>query len=246
MTYSRTRFRLLQQNNPTARPEIRGAKSIEITKAAKITDLSATYASQSTCDISCKFLDNGCYAEVGPVSWHKPDKPRQIPAIEVTENEAEHIRHLSGTRPLRLHVVGDAYNTECAEILEKACNEYSNRYDMPVFTFTHSWRHIPRESWGDISVLASCETMEEVLQARERGYATAIVRPNPPPAARAIKHADGSKELPCVHETRDIPCIKCGLCMNDKQLIAERISIRFHAHGSRKTTVINTLRRVQQ
>jgi hypothetical protein len=246
MTYSRTTVRGLRTTNKSRRPEVKGAKAIEVTQAAKITDLSATYASQSTCDTSCKFLDNGCYAEVGPVSWQKPDKPRSIDPIEVTKNEAEHIRYLTGRRPLRLHVVGDAYNTKCAEILAEASQEHIDKHGMPVFTFTHSWRHVPRKAWGNISVLASCETMEDVLQARERGYATAIVRPDPPTQAKAIKYPDGSKELPCVSETRNVPCIQCGLCMNDRQLHKERISIRFYAHGSRKTTVINTLRRLEQ
>jgi hypothetical protein len=220
------------------------AKAVEITRAAKITGCSATYVSQSTCDTECPFLNAGCFAESGPVSWHAPDKLREADAVEALTQEARLIDTLSGQRPLRLHVVGDATSNETAAMLARSSGEYSKRWNMPVFTYTHAWRHIDRESWGEISVLASCETVEDTHLAMQKGYAAAIVRPDPPLAARAMKH-NGIRELPCVHETRDVPCISCGLCWDDKRLREKKIVIRFTAHGRRSKTVATTLRSMQ-
>tara|TARA_R100000808_G_scaffold5835_1_gene17615 strand:+ start:2783 stop:3514 length:732 start_codon:yes stop_codon:yes gene_type:complete len=234
MTYSKSKVLTL---SPKPQTHSAGAKAIEITKAAKITNCSATYLSQVTCPKTCSFLNNGCYAESGPVSWQRPDKERVENPYTATSDECRHINNLSGTRPLRLHVVGDAYDSVCARSLAAASKAYSERHSMPVWTYTHNWREIPREEWGDISVLASCETPVDIQEAQERGYATAIVAPNPPTEAKATKLPDGSRLLACLHETLDIPCIKCGVCMNDKRLLEKRITIVFSAHGAQKKKV---------
>jgi hypothetical protein len=48
----------------------------------------------------------------------------------------------------------------------------------PVWSYTHAWRDIPREAWGEMSIIASCNTTREVVEAAERGYyVTSLVVP---------------------------------------------------------------------
>ncbi len=230
---------LAMVKNPTRSP---GSKAIEITRAAKIEGCSATYISQTTCSPRCAFLNNGCYGESGPVSWNRPDKAREIDPKEVADQEVRQIKQLSGMRPLRLHVIGDAADEDHARKLAEAAEIFSSKADMPVFTFTHNWREIPKEAWGDISVLASCETTKDGLLAEKLGYAVAIVRPDKPGRPNLDKE---TRELPCVHETRGRSCLQCGLCMDAEHLFSQRIWIRFTAHGARKNVAANQLRRIQ-
>lgn len=227
-----------------ASPPRHGAFAIENTKAAKVTGCSVTYVSQVTCPDDCPFFRNGCYGESGPVGWNRPDKDMELVADDVINNEAEHIRALSGLRPLRLHIVGDCRTPEQAETLRDASADHTAKEGQPVFNFCHNWRNIPRESWGDISVLASCETTEDALAAMLQGYAAAVVRPEKPAEARAMKH-NGIRELPCLHETLGKTCLECQFCMNDQHLLQQRIVIRFTAHGSQRKRVATTVRSLQ-
>jgi hypothetical protein len=76
---------------------------------------------------------------------------------------------------MRLHTVGDCRTDEAAKIVAAAAERYMDAGGGPVWTYTHAWRLVDRASWGRVSVLASCETPEQVELARARGYATAIV-----------------------------------------------------------------------
>jgi hypothetical protein len=93
-------------------------------------------------------------------------------------------------RPLRLHTVGDCRTDEAARIVAAAAERYMDAGGGPVWTYTHAWRLVDRASWGRVSVLASCETPEQVELARARGYATAIVVDEfDRPPLRALPHS---------------------------------------------------------
>jgi hypothetical protein len=80
-------------------------------------------------------------------------------------------------------------------------------------------------------VLASCETEEEVLLARSRGYATAMVVEE---HAGDRRHRRGRLNLlPCPSQTRGVTCADCGLCMDDGFLRNRNLTITFAVHGSR-------------
>jgi hypothetical protein len=78
-------------------------------------------------------------------------------------------------------------------------------------------------------VLASCETPTDVLEARAKGYATALV----------VKHFEDEKRhavvqldaLPCVEQTKGVTCTDCRLCMKDDHLIASELTILFRTHS---------------
>jgi hypothetical protein len=150
--------------------------------------------------------------------------------IDAAREEAELIRGLSGERTLRLHVVGDCKDQRAAKTVSKAVDEYRARRGNRVWTYTRAWENIPRESWGGVSVLASCETPAQVRRARRMGYATAIVVSEF--AQKKAYQKGGIKIVPCPQETGLAPtCVDCKLCWRDDVLQQAGITIGFEAHS---------------
>lgn len=202
---------------------------------SKTGKVSATYAPIQSCPKTCPFLDSGCYAQYSFCGIQlrrlnaAAKTQKKTRAVDIAREEAKAIRGLKGQHPLRLHVVGDCKTPKAAEIVADAAKDYTSREGQPVWTYTHAWKTIPREKWGDISVLASCETIEDAKLAMERGYAVSMVR---------IKEFDRPfwlsdiRMTPCLEMTKGIQCDKCKLCFNDKKLLEQKRVICFFPHGT--------------
>ncbi len=222
------------------------AIAVENSENAKLGLVSATYSGQGSCPGRCPFLGCGCYAELGPLGIttrrlnREGGSPRQI-ALE----EAAAIDRLSGDRPLRLHVVGDAKTAETARILGRACSRYRNRgatafRGKKVWTYTHAWRNVPRAAWGaSVSVLASVESPWAARKAMEAGYAVAIVVPWFD--GERAQLWDGLTVIPCPWQTRGVQCRDCRLCWNDERLLNSGLAIGFAPHGAKKRFVASLL-----
>lgn len=203
----------------------------ELTEGRKLGPVSATYVSQASCPSACAFRGAGCYAEHGPLAMVTTKRLNNATHGETPEDlsreEAAAIDGLTGTRPLRLHVVGDCATDEAAQIVAAASARYTTRGGGLVWTYTHAWRTVERVSWGDVSVLASCETDADVALARDRGYAT----------ARTVLAHEGAKRaggvLPCPEQTRGVQCADCRLCLDDGRLREKAITISFALHGDK-------------
>jgi len=148
------------------------AIAVETSTNAKLGPVSATYASQASCPRSCPWLGKGCYAENGLVGWQTRRLNSQIrSALRISQTEARAIDGLTGDRLLRLHVVGDAKTDAAARELGAAARRYAARGNSPhrgrkVRAYTHAWRAVARESWGEaVSVLASVETVRDARAA---------------------------------------------------------------------------------
>jgi len=208
------------------------AIAVERSENAKAGNVSATYASQDTCPVSCPLRGAGCYAEtsfVGMITRRLNRAPTDDVA-SIARDEASAIDTLSGTRPMRLHVVGDCPTEESASIVSAAADAYRAKANQPVWAYTHAWRDVGRHHWGGVSVLASCERVDDAWQAMSRGYAAAVV---------VAKHesdrasmVDGLKVIPCPSQTRGQTCDQCRLCFDADALQARRAVIAFEAHGS--------------
>lgn len=100
-----------------------------------------------------------------------------------------------------------------------------------MWTYTHSWRTIPRSDWGAIQVLASCEHPREAALARKRGYAVAMVVREF--RERRAYPVDGMKDrlVPCPAETSNTTCVQCRLCLDADGLHARKRAIGFAVHG---------------
>jgi hypothetical protein len=120
--------------------------------------------------------------------------------------------------------------TEGTKLLASAARRYSSKRGRAVWTYSHAWRGLSRKTWGSISVLASCESVQDIGDARRRGYATAIVVPEH--STRSLYRMGRTKILPCPEQTSGVACADCRLCMRDDYLRDAGITIAFAAHGS--------------
>jgi hypothetical protein len=209
--------------------------------------IAVTHAAQQSCPASCPFLNSGCYAENGPQGIHTRrlnEAAADATPIDVALAEAAAINELSAAPALRLHVVGDCASDEAAVIVSDAAARFQERGGGPTWTYTHAWADVDRKSWGTVSVLASCETPEQVAEAHERGYAACIVTEKHDSTRRY--ELDGIEVIPCPQQTReDLTCADCLLCTRDDYLRSSKRVIAFAAHGATKL-IATALRRQRE
>jgi len=229
--------------------------------------VSATYASiEGTCPSTCKFKNGGgCFAESGITG--KTVKQLDIESVMYSPEELAKIEYKAlarlfrrgpipqdggrdGTkgRDLRLHVSGDCTSNTAAMYLAKAQEEWQARGGGIVWTYTHAWRTVDRWAWGRIQVLASCETAQDVKEARERGYVPAlVVREFISNKAHTLPGFGETKLIPCPAETKNTTCVQCRLCFDTARLYDKNMMIGFAVHGrdgekaKKKLPVMNTL-----
>lgn len=209
----------------------------------KIGDAATTYVEQRSCPSSCPFFDGGgCYAEEGRLGkFITAPLNRAAAKVAATPEDIAHFEaaQIDGLKavpgqPLRLHTVGDCKTDEAAAIVAGASRRYVARGGGPVWTYTHAWRDVSRESWGDVHVLASCETADDIREAEARGYASSIVVEQFEQRSRYEHH--GRAVLPCpAQTTSDVTCASCRLCMNEPRLRNEGLTIAFAIHGTELT-----------
>jgi len=207
----------------------------KLTHDAKYAPMSATYTTQRSCSDACPFKGKGCYGEASfcGITTRRLNKAADaLPGLTpetIAQEEAAglEIGWPTDGRDCRLHIVGDSATALAARLLSDAVARCQREGAGIAFTYTHSWRDVPRNAWGSVSVLASCETMDEVWQAYARGYAACLVVPRFPKHAR---HAHG---IACPAQTGTADsCARCRLCMRDRYLHKVRKPVLFAAHGS--------------
>jgi hypothetical protein len=202
----------------------------------------ATYVSiRSTCSDACPFKDAGCFAQTGFTRFAvDPLDAANKTSSEAIADECRLIDAATGIDgvDLRLHVSGDVRTDAEAQALAGAARRWRDRDGGTVWTFTHAWRTVRRRAWGAISVLASVETPREARQARQRGYAPAIVvTPALWPADGRAFDFSGIRVIPCPAETRGRTCVECRLCL-DRPLHKMNVAIGFVAHGTKKRSIM--------
>jgi hypothetical protein len=222
------------------------AFAVEISQNAKVGLSSGTYASQvSTCPDSCPLkptLDdkgkvvktNGCYAN-GTMVAMQSAKLNQAPkqsAREAQKQEVKAIEGLSGSLDLRVHVVGDCVDDTHAKALSKAMSAHRKKKGKAAWTYTHNWRKIKSSSWQGESVLASCDSLSQVKEAKKLGYSSAVILDSFDSPKVYVK--DGIKLLPCLYQTKGIQCIDCRLCLDSNRLARLGLTIAFVPHGGGK------------
>lgn len=210
--------------------------------------VAATYLSiKKSCSDACVFKGGGCFAESGysRIMIGRLDRELGDSQPNLGVDEATAIDELfpegvpqdggrNGTRgrDLRLHVSGDAQDGVSARALGMAAARYHQRGGGAVWTYTHSWRHIPRSLWGPVEVLASVENGEDANRARYiRGYVPAlVVREFPSSKAFSVPNTD-IRFVPCLAETQNMTCVECRACFDTAGLKKKNLGIAFAVHG---------------
>lgn len=215
------------------------AIAVERSGNSKIGIVSATYVTQASCPTACKFHGSGCYAESGMTAFttRRLNESHETEPDVIAWAEANEIAKLTGRLPLRVHVVGDCPTDNSARIVSIAMSKHQNKHGMPAWTYTHAWRTVSRTSWGNASVQASCETVDDVTHARYRGYATVLVVDHFESDKRYTDSKTGADILPCPQQTgKAATCNDCRLCMGPALERRRQVglSIGFAVHGSQK------------
>jgi hypothetical protein len=170
------------------------------------------------------------------MSWttNRLNASTETDLVAIARVEADNLNNYTSRKPkfIRLHGVGDCSTNETADIVSEAAENYLIRTGKIVWTYTHGWREVLRKFWRKVSVLASCESIADIKEARSLGYATAIVVPKHP--SRKAYYMGDEKIIPCPEQTtKGITCDKCRLCWDDQKLIALKATIGFEAHGDK-------------
>lgn len=214
----------------------------------------ATYTSiKTSCPKSCPLMGEGCYAELGYVgitSHRLDDEAKGNSPLDTARAEAKAIddSYKGGVVPtgrdLRLHVAGDSRTLAGTRMINKAVKRWKQRGGGAVWSYTHAWKHVSREEWNQVSILASISHTGEVEEARKQGYAPAIVVPEHPSEKAFQLDGCDTKWIPCPAQTRGIGCTDCRLCFNANRLFDGNFGIAFSVHGvmqqqiKRRLTVI--------
>jgi len=232
---------------------LKPSTAVELSSNKKTGPASATYAAITTCPKDCAFLNSGCYAQSGHCGFtlnrlNRDARSGNFSPLQIAEHEADMIDRLSGYYPLRLHVVGDASSDEAAKTLAKTCTRYRRKHRREIWTYTHAWRDVKRSSWGAVSVIASCETVGEALEAMDRGYAAALVFPSREEMIGALRSLRSSKIniQPCLEQGNGTKCADCRICFRDKELLKRRTVIGFIPHGSGASAAARAIRQKER
>jgi len=233
--------------------DMRKGKRVELKRSRFVPRapfVASTYLSiQKSCDDVCAFKNgNGCFAESGysklMIDRLDEELGRSRPNLGVREAEAidklfphgvpqDGGRDGTKGRDLRLHVSGDAQDDVAARALGMAAMRYVGRGGGTVWTYTHSWRHIPEAEWGPhISVMASVETAKDANKARYlRNYVPALViREFPSTKVFSLPGTD-VKFFPCLAETQGMNCAECRACFDTDGLKKKNLGVAFAVHG---------------
>ena len=242
--------------SPTV-PRVSGDNRVRFQAVGPFIDVTNT-SIETTCNNACPFKTGGCSARSGLTKFRAERldvAADALTALDIIQQEVSLIDAAYGGGPipqdgalggrdLRLHDGGDVGSEAGARLLAQAARRFKARGGGSVFTYTHWWREIPREAWGDaITVLASVEDPADIGAARARGYAVAIIDPEFSGHKKAYR-IPGSNTIiiPCPYESgaggievvgsRDRPrtCVECRLCI-DRDLVAMNAAIAFKPHG---------------
>jgi len=193
--------------------------AVEISKNEKTGYVSATYAPIQSCPSSCPFKDNGCYAQGGNCGVHfrrMSNAAQDKSLVEIAQDEANQIDKLQGLFDLRVHVTGDCSTDETAQIVSEACARFTEKQGKTAWAYTHAWKQVDRKSWGTVTVKASCETVQAVVEATEKGYSAALVTSLDRLALNVKALAEkGFKPVLCRNFVNKTQCVSCRKCLKD-------------------------------
>jgi hypothetical protein len=145
---------------------------------------------------------------------------------------------------VRHHVAGDVLiNDEIDWNYVKSMNTaHEHRPDVTGFTYTHGWRRMcPSDFYArNLTVNASCDTVQDVLTARAAGWPTVMTVPDD--ETRKRWNEDGVDFLVCPQQTDPrITCALCKLCTKKDR----KWTIVFKAHGTAKVKLSRKLAKMQ-
>lgn len=195
--------------------------------------LPAIYRTQDTCPTTCPLMGAGCYGENnGPGGSCSPfghaergDEARDTAAL------ARMLYALPAGTMIRANVVGDYLMPDGTPDFAyiSVLNTAAITYGIRILSYTHAWRAIPSGTFATgARPQASCESPDDVREARAAGYTAVIVAPDADTYPNGTD-IGGSRAVLCPNVTTGITCRDCGLCSKQR-----RSTVVLPVHGARK------------
>ncbi len=222
---------------------VEGSKNSKLSKSEPV---DSTYVSiQASCPKSCALMSEGCYGKTsftGIVNSRLNKEAVSVSALDAARAEAFAIdeSYNGGEVPgrsLRLHVIGDSRTVAGTKLINSAIKRWRMRGGNICWAYTHSWHNVSRDTWNQVSILASVDSVDQVDAAREQGYAPAIVVSEHKSDKTYLLDGSDVKWIPCPSQTRDVACLDCALCFNADRLFKDNFGIAFAAHGVQKNKI---------
>lgn len=194
----------------------------------------ATYRTHGSCPITCPLYGAGCYAENRGKAGPFGHAERGTVLDDDYEPLINIITRLPASSMVRLNVSGDYLLDDGSPDMAyiEATNWLAGRHD--VLSYTHAWRTLD-PTWFEDGTRpnASCDTLMDVVAAKDMGWQTAIVDPG-----MAIGELPGYVE--CLYDAKGLQCIDCGLCASGRR----KSTIVFPVHGARKRAAATAIQEV--
>ena len=203
-----------------------GNRKLVSTRSAR---MFATYREVGpTCPRSCPLID-ACYAKQGRVNLHQ----RGASSLDDGSIYRDWVRTLPQDAMVRLHVSGDIMRPDGSDTpdgpyLDAMAEAAEERPDVVAYGYTHAWRDVPSSiNRPNLVINASCDTAEDIEDARAAGWDVVTVVPS------TVQWRRRGDVVVCPQQTSGIPCDKCRLCMRPNR----RLVVAFKAHGVKRSTL---------
>jgi len=209
----------------------------KISRNEKIGHIPVSTTSFASCPNSCPLKNNGCYAEIGPISWHWK-KVTEGTRGESWESFCNKISELKDGQFWRHNQAGDLVGDGDNIDQNALRNLIAANYNKKGFTYTHydplfnqNAEIIKEANDNGFTINLSANNLKEVdvYVALNIGPVVTIL---PKDAAKVTKTAHGNTVVLCPATYNDkITCKSCQLCQKQRKTI-----VGFPAHGLKSTT----------
>ena len=220
----------------------------------KTGDIIQSYSSRVTCPASCKFKNNGCYADgyYTARQWNRCDNPEDARYVtngkqleiglkaavfdklrkDPTRNKILFRHNIAGDIAIEGSSTIDADRVGTITTAIAVTNDTVGNV-LQGYTYTHctidlNAAEIIRDAASKgFLINASCETAQEVKHAKSFGINAVIASIDPKETARELK-AMGMHGVQCPAQTKDgVSCDSCRLCARDRDAV-----VIFGVHGT--------------
>ena len=197
----------------------------------KIGKIVASYSPKESCPDSCSLKTGGCYAW-GLFYLRNLSNNIQKGVINPKPLKQALKDRLNSCKVVRHRVAGDVVGDVKETIDECKLVESEGLINIG---YTHTWREKSSVKLKKY-FRASCSDMQELLEARKKGWAATLIVPVGTP--KSIVLPNGEKAFMCparhgIEGKKDITCNDCTLCRVDKKTANK--TVMFECHGSKAT-----------
>jgi hypothetical protein len=201
---------------------------VSVSKDKKIGPVVASYSPKDTCPDTCTLKEGGCYAW-GLFYLNVLGKKIADGRINIQSLSDALKGRTAAARIVRHRVAGDVVGDVPGTIEE--CKEVDSAGLINI-GYTHTWREQPSQSLRQY-FRASCQSVEEVMEARSAGWATTLIVEDESKVPSILPNGERAYLCPAQRSPDKVNCNSCTLCRVSPQTAGK--TVVFTAHGSAGT-----------